>query len=111
MKLYRGFTHPANDKVLKFLRLARPAGSNSETATSLNDVSAACKNCQHYGPAPIRFKASIPSEENLVFGNEISVNLMFLDGKALLHVVYTAARFSAATFLDPHGSSCGQIAE
>lgn len=29
---------------------------------------------------------------------------MFLHGKAILHVVNTASRYSAATFLDAHGA-------
>lgn len=33
---------------------------------------------------------------------------MFLDGKAVLHIVDTAIRFSADTFLDVHGETYGQ---
>jgi hypothetical protein len=49
----------------------------------------------------VRFKVSIP-EDDLVFGDEVSIDLMFLDGNAVLHVVDTATRFSAAAFLDAH---------
>lgn len=46
-------------------------------------------------------------EGDLIFGDSISMNLMFLDGKAVLHVVASATRFSAATFLDAHGMTYG----
>lgn len=46
-----------------------------------------------------------------MFGEEISVNLMFLKGKAVLHVVNTATRFLEAILLDAHGSTYGQAAE
>ena len=46
--------------------------------------------------------------EDAKFGDELSMDLMFLNGKAVLHIIDTATRFSAATFLDAHGSSYGQ---
>ena len=39
------------------------------------------------------------------------MDLMFLDGKAVLHVIDTATHFSAAKFLDSHGKTYGQTAE
>jgi hypothetical protein len=54
----------------------------------------------------VRFKLSIP-EDDLVFGDEVSIDLMFLDGTAVLHVVDTATRFSAAAFLDAHNETYG----
>jgi hypothetical protein len=73
----------------------------------LEDISNSCQVFQRLGPKPVRFQVSIP-EDDLVFGVEFSIDLMFLDGSAALHVVDAATRFSAAVFLDDHGASYGQ---
>ena len=45
------------------------------------------------------------------FGDEISIDLVWLDGKAVLHIVDTATRFSSATFIDAYGLDYGQSVE
>lgn len=59
----------------------------------------------------MRLKASIPSEEELVFGDELSIELMFFDGKVVLHIVEITARLSAATFIDSFWETYGQSVE
>jgi hypothetical protein len=49
--------------------------------------------------------------EDIVFGGELSVDLTFIDGQAVLHVVDTAKKLSAETFLDSHNGSFGQSVE
>lgn len=51
---------------------------------------------------------SLPSEKDLVFGDEYVMNLKFFDEKAVLHIVDTATCFSSATFLDADGAKYGQ---
>lgn len=50
----------------------------------------------------------MPSTDEQIFGEEISMDLTFIDGKAILHIVDTATRFSAAIFLDAHSMDYGQ---
>jgi hypothetical protein len=51
----------------------------------------------------------IPEEaDKLVFGDELSIDLMWIEGDAVLHVVDTATRFSATTYLDTNGADYGQ---
>ncbi len=90
------------------MKLAKPTEINSETRELLQEIADHCDTCQRYSSPPLRFKASIPDESELVFGDELSIDLMFLDSKAVLHIVDTATRFSAATFLDSHGETYGQ---
>ena len=108
LKIHRGFSHPETDKLYKLLKLARPAETNSDTRELLQEIADHCDTCQRYSSPPLRFKASMPDESELVFGDELSIDLMFLDGKAVLHIIDTATRFSAATFLDSHGETYGQ---
>ena len=100
LRLHRGFSHPATDKLYNLLRTARPYETNQETKLVLDQIKQACDTCQRLGPTPVRFKASLPTQDSVKFGEELSMDLMFLDGKALLHIVDTATRFSAAAFLD-----------
>jgi len=74
----------------------------------LEEIAAKCEACQRFTVPPMRFKTSLQTEEELVFGDEISIDLMYIDNCAILHVVDTATRFSAATFLDKHGENYGQ---
>lgn len=43
-----------------------------------------------------------------MFGDELLLDLMFLDDKAVLHVIDTAPHFFAATFLDAYKESHSQ---
>lgn len=46
--------------------------------------------------------------KNLVFGNEISIDFISIDNAESIHVVDTATRLSASTFLDKLGETYGQ---
>lgn len=107
-KLHRNFSHPSADKLYSLLKMARPWETDEGTRRILEEISSRCEACQRFSQAPVRFKVTLPSEENLVFGDELSIDIMFLEGKAVLHIVDTATRFSAATFLDAHGVTYGQ---
>lgn len=49
----------------------------------------------------VRLKVTIPIDEELVFlGDELSLHLMFLENRAISHIVDTATRFPTAIYLD-----------
>lgn len=77
----------------------------------MEDIPKHCRNCRHYVPPPIRFKAAIPTNEHFVFGNSLSIDLLFLDRDAVLHVIDTATRFSSSCFLRSHKSHYRQSVE
>jgi hypothetical protein len=58
--------------------------------------------------ARLRLKITLPSKEELSFGSELSMDLIIINGKAVLHVIDSATRFNAATFLDLHSESYRQ---
>lgn len=97
-KLHKGFHHPSPKKLHDLLKRARPDETDSKTMEILKDISQKCDPCQRMGPTPIRFRASIPEAE-LVFGDEVSIDLTWINGVAVMHLVDTATRFSAATFV------------
>lgn len=95
---HRAFSHPSNDKLVNFLRLARLSKINSKTSLVLDDVVKQCKNYEHYGPSLIRLKTAIHSEESLGFGDKGFVVLIFPCKKAVLHLVDIVHRFFATSF-------------
>lgn len=111
LKLLKKFSHLASDKLFNLLKLARPWETNAETKRILDEIQNMCNTFQRISHAPIRFKVSLPSIEYLKFGDKLSLDLMLLNERAVLHVVDTATRFSAATFLDSNGESYGQSVE
>ena len=111
IKIHRGLSHPTTEKTFALLKAARPEETNAETRKVLDHIKKFCEVCQRTDHPPIRFKVSIPLTDGMKFCDEISMDLMFLDGKAVLHVVDTATHFSTATFLDAHGLEYGQTSE
>lgn len=90
------FSHPVSDKLLKFLKLAKPWKFNKRTRNVLEYIFKRCNPCQIILPGSIRFCVPIPEEKYLVFGGQLSLYLMFVDGKAMLHVVDTATHLFAS---------------
>lgn len=100
-----------DDKLLNLVRIACSSEVDMKTTEILKNTVAHYRNFQQYGIVSIRFKASVPTEKNLAFGDEISVGVMFLNRKVVLHIAATATRLFLTTFLDVHESSYGQSTE
>lgn len=103
MKLYYSFSHPLFYKFLNILKLEKQWRVDKRTKEILDDKVRRCAPCQRIRTAPHRFTVPLQEEENLVFGEQQLLDLMFLDGKTALRIAGTAIRFSAVTFLDAHG--------
>ena len=57
---------------------------------------------------PNRFNTALLALQDVKLGEEISMDLMFIEGKAILHIVDTAYRFSWAIYLDSQIHNYGQ---
>jgi hypothetical protein len=101
-KLHRNFSHPSTQNLFAFLKRAKADSVDANTRAVLSDIENACSTCQRYSSKPLRLKTTLPSGEELPFGSELSMDLMFTNGKAVLHVIDSATRFNAATFLNSH---------
>lgn len=110
VKLHRKFSHPSAKKLFDLLNLGRPLETDSQTRQIIK-INNCFNTYQRFTNQPIRFKASLSTEENIVLGGELSMDLMFLDGKAVVHIVNTATRFSAGTYLDSHDANYRQSVE
>lgn len=92
-QLHRRFGHPS---IRKFSDLLTRAEQNFERGT-LERIAKYCHQCQLHGKSPGRFKFNI--KEDLEFNAEVVVDIMYINGKPILHVVDTATSFQAAKFL------------
>jgi hypothetical protein len=56
------------------------------TRAVLSDIESAFSICQRYSTKPLRLKTTLPSGEELSFGSELAMDLMFINGEAVLHL-------------------------
>jgi hypothetical protein len=71
---------------------AKPEEATSETKKMLLDINNACLTQKHF-----TFKVSMP--KGIVFDHEMALDLMYLEGLPVLHVVDTQKNFSSAVFV------------
>ena len=92
-QLHRRFGHPS---VRRLSDLLLRAGHDVEVKM-IEHLTKYCHQCQMNNKAPGRFKFTL--KDDLDFNFEIIVDVMYLDGKPVLHIVDTATAFQAARFL------------
>lgn len=57
------------------------------------------------------FKTPLPTLSDFKCRDEVSLNLMSIEGKAIINAVHTATRFSTAVFLEYHNENYGRAVE
>lgn len=92
------------------LKSSRPWKTNGYNRYILKERSTLCKNFQHYSSSHVMLKVWLPNED-LLFGYDLSMYLMFLYGKSVLKILDNETRFSATTFHYSHGINYGQYVE
>lgn len=93
-RMHRRFGHPA---VPRLHRLLREAGHADVTEHALLEIEKFCHSCQIHAQAPRRFKFTIQDEVH--FNYEIFIDVMYLAGSPVLHVVDAATSFHGGKFL------------
>lgn len=93
-RLHRRFGHPATDRLCRMLE---KAGHPDVDKQALAEIEKFCHHCQLNGPAPRRFKFTLRDDRE--FNYEILVDVMYLSGRPVLHVVDWATAFQGARFL------------
>ena len=98
LKLHKQFFHPSAQKLFNLLRRARPEEATPETLAILEDLSKRCDPCQRIQNAPRRFRVSFGAD-HVRFNERILLDVMYINGKAILHIVDEGTHLSAARFL------------
>ena len=96
-KIHRQFAHPPASKLFNLLERAGTEAVDVRIFKRIYDIVARCESCQHIHKAPERFHVSI-LYENSRFNDRAYINIMYLDDKPYLHIVYEATLSSAALF-------------
>ncbi|KAI0995357.1 hypothetical protein K3495_g12825 [Podosphaera aphanis] len=93
-RLHKRFGHPSVSKLGNLLDRA----GYKDCRVILSEIVKHCELCQKHGPSPRRFKFSL-RDDDCCFNQTIFVDVLFIEGKPVLHIVDEATRFQAAQFL------------
>jgi len=91
--LHRRFGHSL---VRKLYALLKRLGHNINKEM-IKKLTKYCRHCQKHGKSLYRFKFKLP--DNLDFNYIVFVDIFYINGKPVLHVVNKAIGFTAARFL------------
>ena len=97
-KMHQQFAHPSAEKLYNLLKTAGTEAFDNSTLTELEKIVAACEPCQKIKNAPLRFRVLL-GHANVRFNAKSFIDIMYLDGRPVLHIVDEATRFSAARFV------------
>jgi len=92
-QLHRRFGHPS---VRRLATVLQRAGHEIELK-AIQHLTKYCHQCQMHAKSPGRFKFILKEDHNFNF--EIIVDIMYLEGRPVLHVVDESTSFQAARFL------------
>jgi hypothetical protein len=95
-RLHRRFGHPAADRLHRVLERA---GHDDIHRNTIDYITKYCDHCQRHGKSPGRFKFTLRTDQDPVFNYSIFVDIIYIDGDPVLHVVDEATRFQAARWL------------
>jgi len=96
--IHRHFFNAKPERLNAVMRRAKNEDAVPETLQRLQDVAATCDVTQRLAKEPGRFRAALP-EGDVIFNLVVLIDLMFLNGRAVLHIVNKDTLFSAATYL------------
>lgn len=103
IRLHTHFMHPSASKLYDLIARANPEKASPSIKRLINEITDACTQCKTYASAPLRFKASIPSDR-ITFNQVVSVDLLWLYDRAVLHVIDEHTGFRNAAFLKSKSS-------
>lgn len=97
-RIHRHFYHPRVDKLFAVMKRADPKLVATDVYKDLEKIQSTCDVCQRESNAPHRFRVSLPNV-NCVFNRVVSLDLMKLGKRTVLHIVDRDTKFGAACFL------------
>ncbi|KAI1005021.1 hypothetical protein K3495_g3195 [Podosphaera aphanis] len=95
-RLHRRFGHPSVDRLYRLLDRAGYEDNNNHR-NILQHITRFCQHCQRHGGSPGRFRFTL--KDNVRFNYCIVVDIMYIDGNPLLHVIDEGTKFQADRWL------------
>ncbi len=99
-KLHYRFGHPGVRRLHEFLKRVKPNEVDKDTRAMLQDIHDRCKECQLMTPEARMSSRSPSRHEDVIFNSEVILDIMYIQGKSVLHFVDRATHFQAARFLE-----------
>lgn len=103
-KIHCHFHHPQPEKLSAVIKRTGPKSYSSSVLSDLEQIQQVCEVCQREVDGRHRFRVC-PPYEDCIFSRSISMHLMKLDNRTLLHVVDKDTKFEAACFLEGESGS------
>ena len=91
-RLHRRFGHPSVDRLQKLLDKA--GHSHNTDRSAIEELTRLCHYCQKFGRSPGRFRFTL--RDDVDFNYNIIVDIIYISGSPLLHVVDKATRFQTS---------------
>lgn len=92
------FYPSSSGKLFNVIKRASGEKATPEIKRMLDEISRAFQTCQEYHSGPFRFRASLPADE-IVFNQEVAIDLVWLAGRPVVHVVDTHTNYQNAEFV------------
>lgn len=104
-RMHQHFMHPSVAKLYGLLQCATPEQLTTDNRELLNDIVAKFHVCHIHSTKPVTFQVRFP--DSVLFNQELRLDLVYLDGSPVLHVVDCGTNFNAARFL--HGEDAETV--
>ena len=95
-RLHHRFGHPATERLHWVLERAR---YNDVNKKSIEYITKYYLHCQKHRKSPGCFKFTLRTNDDPIFNYSIYVDIIYIDGSPILHVINEAIRFQAAKWL------------
>lgn len=89
---------PNTNKLFNLLRRAYPNSTISSVKKVFPEIEISCEECRERSPSPLQSEAVIPSE-NILFNHKIAMDLMWIEGIPIIHIIDTHNGFQNAAVL------------
>lgn len=90
--------HPSTGSLFNLVNRAYPQNINEQIQQLLQENADDCEHCPKHSVPLFRFPASIPNEK-IILNRELLLDLIWLDGKAVLHVLVNETGFQNERFI------------
>ena len=97
-KLHLHFKHLGTDKLLNLLKRSQVKDVDASTRRMLEEIVESCETCMRFSRPPQHFRVTTPPDK-IIFNEEVTLELMWLEGKAILHFADCHTRFNSASQL------------
>ena len=98
-RMHRHFFHPSSKKLYDLLKKSEIGQATENLKGLIDSVTTACQKCKEFSSKPFRFRASLP-DNDVVYNHELAIDLLWLSGSPVLHVVDTHTSFQNAIFIE-----------